>query len=171
MYFTFYSMLFLEDKLKIQELCANSQSTMLKCDCIFFCGSGREGIQFDETMPFRHGKLKSTKDALSAKCCRCGKTCKGNNFCHPLIFSQLISDLRCSCLWNAGKSPFLWRCSLSHRSWWWSNQSKHRPLKIFKSFDISYLYLNLLLTVLAGGVRLQAICLVTCQLSHCVQAG
>jgi hypothetical protein len=57
-------MLFLEDKLKIQELCANSLSTMLKCDCIFFGGSGREGIQFEETMPFRHGKLKSTKDTL-----------------------------------------------------------------------------------------------------------
>ena len=131
MYFTFYSMLFLEDKLKIQELCANSQSTML----VFFFVV-RAGKGFEETMPLRHGKLKSTKDALSAKCCRCGKTCKGNNFCQPLIFSQLISDLQCSCLWNAGKSPFLWRCSLSHRSWWWSNQSKHRPMKIFKSFEL-----------------------------------
>ncbi len=28
MYFTIYSVLFLEDKPKIQELCANSQSTM-----------------------------------------------------------------------------------------------------------------------------------------------
>ena len=59
MYFTFYSMLFLEDKLKIQELCANSDN-----GCNFFGGSGREGIQSEETMPFRHGKLKSTKDTL-----------------------------------------------------------------------------------------------------------
>ena len=49
MYFTVYSMLFLEDKLKIQELCANSQFTMLKCDCNFFWwfGPGRYSIRRD----------------------------------------------------------------------------------------------------------------------------
>ena len=36
-------------------------------------------------------------------------TNKGNNFCHQLIFYQLISDLRSSCLWNAGLNHFLSR--------------------------------------------------------------
>jgi hypothetical protein len=57
-YFTFYSMLFLEDKTKIQELCANSQSTMAD-DINFFCvlGPGKysKKLQSEETTAFRHG--------------------------------------------------------------------------------------------------------------------
>jgi hypothetical protein len=74
-------MLFLEDKLKIQELCANSQLTML---VIFFGGSGREGIQFEETMPFRHGKLKSTK--RFGKMLSLWQNMQGQQFLSPINF-------------------------------------------------------------------------------------
>ena len=51
--FRSYSMIFLEDELKIQELCANLQSMAI----FFFGASGKyaKNLQSEETTAFRHG--------------------------------------------------------------------------------------------------------------------
>ena len=63
-YSTFYSMLFLEDKPKIQEPCANTQLTMAVHNCtgllnfvlvILVPGNFSKNLQSEETTAFRHG--------------------------------------------------------------------------------------------------------------------
>jgi len=87
MYFTFYSMLFLEDKLKIQELCANSQWTMLKCDCIFFGGSGREGIQYiRRDNAFSPWQIEVNEGRSFGKMLSLWQNMQGQQFLSPINF-------------------------------------------------------------------------------------
>jgi hypothetical protein len=63
MYFTIYSVLFLEDKQKIQELCANSQLTMAVENwnmyviflLVWAWGTYSKKLQSGETKTSRHG--------------------------------------------------------------------------------------------------------------------
>ncbi len=92
-----YSMIFLEVELKIQELCANSQSTM----AIFF----GPRVSMRKTCNLKRRQLFAMATRFRTCCCldkeallaKYVATNKGNNFCHQLIFYRLISDLRSSC--------------------------------------------------------------------------
>ena len=103
--------IFLEDKLKIQKLWANSQSTI----AIFFWFGPR--VSMRKTCNLKRRQLFAMATRFRTHCCldkeallaKYVATNKGNNFCHQLIFYRLISDLQSSCLWNAGLNHFLSR--------------------------------------------------------------
>ena len=96
--FRSYSMIFLEDELKIQELCANLQSM-----AIFFFGPR---VSMRKTCNLKRRQLFAMATRFRTRCCldkeallaKYVATNKGNNFCHQLIFYRSISDLRSSCL-------------------------------------------------------------------------
>ena len=91
-------MIFLEDELKIQELCANLQSM-----AIFFFGPR---VSMRKTCNLKRRQLFAMATGFRTCCCLDNEellakyvaTNKGNNFCHRLIFYRSISDLRSSCL-------------------------------------------------------------------------